>query len=207
MYLSALTALNRKDGKLVILASVAYPAAGRDTAKVAAAYNELVAGTKAGAEKRAKYSHIMLMIENQVRNTHQFPDLAAEAVKQEARLSKTEAAEKLARVKTIYAETERLKAEVDAKFENARQQALELGIIKDDVEVLVPEVIDPVIAAAKELRQKATALLQTAQDAQMAADGAIGQANHDHLVKTAAAALEAAAQADNDATQAESALQ
>ena len=207
MYLSVLTALNRKDGKLVILASAAYPAAGRDTAKVAAAYNELVAGTKAGAEKRAKYSHIMLMIENQVRNTHQFPDLAAEAVKQEARLTKTEAAEKLARVKTIYAETERLKAEVDAKFENARQQAIELGIIEDDAEAPVPETFDPVIAAAKELRQKATALLQTAQNAQMAADGAIGQTNHAQLVKAAEDALEAATHAENDAAQAESALQ
>jgi hypothetical protein len=84
MYLSALVAIERKGRKHVILASVAYPHAGGDASKVAAAYRSMVAGTKDGAEKRAKYSHVMFMVENQVRNTHAFPDPVVQEEKQKA---------------------------------------------------------------------------------------------------------------------------
>ncbi len=222
MYLSALTALNRKDGKHVILASVAHAAAGRDTSKVAAAYRALVAGTKDGAEKRAKYSHCMLMIENQVRNTHQFPDLNAQTAKHEAKLARAKASGETAAAQKLLDEAAKAKAAADAQFEAARGKAIELGILEEDEETVAPEVVNPIIAAVKELRQKALALQQPARDAFRAVEDATGlgieaavaardagnlKPEHLTLVEAAISAGKAASQAQTDADQAAAALE
>jgi hypothetical protein len=73
MYFSVLAVIKRKGGKPAILAYAANAAAGGDVCKVAEAYRNLVAGTPKAAAARAEYSHCILILDNQVRNQHEFP--------------------------------------------------------------------------------------------------------------------------------------
>jgi hypothetical protein len=134
MFFSALTALNRKDGKLVILASVAYASAGGNTAKVAEAYRKLVAGTPAAAEQRAKYSRCMLMLDNQVRNTHEFPDPVVQEARQKAAVSDAAARQlEAARQKLQAAATQGRKSLEE--FQAAVDQARAAGVPIDESEI------------------------------------------------------------------------
>lgn len=187
MYLSALAALDRKNCKLVILASVAHPAAGRDSAKVAAAYNDLIAGTPAGAAKRAKYSHVVFMIDNQVRNQHQFPDPVALAEKQTA-LEKQTAEAQLREAQSRLDIATKAKDAADAQHAAAQAHASSLGVITEPAKPAQTVVSPPPQTKVPDfgaLRAEAERLHGIASAASAAATAAKGKPEEEALIMAA----------------------
>jgi len=72
--LSYLAARDRATGEVKLLAFAANIAGGRENGLVGKKYNEFLAA--AGGELRAEYSHILFVIDNNVRGHHDFPDPA-----------------------------------------------------------------------------------------------------------------------------------
>lgn len=189
MYLSALTALDRKTGKLVILASVGHPAAGRDCAKVATAYQELVGGTPAGAKARAKYSYALFMVDNQVRNQHQFPDPVALAEKQTA-FEKQTAEAQLREAQSRLDIATKAKDAADAQHSAAQAHAASLGVSVEPANPAKPAapVVSPPetkVPDLSELRAEAERLHDIAAAASAAATAAKGKPEEEALIMAA----------------------
>jgi len=129
MLLSTLAGLNRKDGKLVILAQAAHILSGGDVSKVTRAYQTLLGNTDVGAKQRAQFSHVLFVVDNQVRASHEFPDLPALAENAARALEITAASEALqaAKVKmqASRADAEALRAEIEQANAQARAAGLE----------------------------------------------------------------------------------
>lgn len=129
MLLSTLAGLNRKDGKLVILAQVAHILSGGDVSKVTRAYQTLLGNTDVGAKQRAQFSHVIFVVDNQVRATHEFPDLPALAENAARALEITAASEALAAAKlklqAAQSADQALRAEITAANEQARAAGLD----------------------------------------------------------------------------------
>jgi hypothetical protein len=79
MYLSLVSALSRKDGKVKILAVCGSPMAGAQSAEVAATYQKALSSNPEGAKLREAYSHLVYIVDNAMRGQHHFPDLQAQA--------------------------------------------------------------------------------------------------------------------------------
>ena len=201
MYLSALTALDRKTGKLVILASVGHSASGRDCSKVAAAYQALIAGTPDGAAKRAKYSHVLFMVDNQLRNQHQFPDPLVEAEKA-ARIERQEAEARLKEAQARLTEASKVKDAADAQHAAAQAHAASLGVTIQAPTLPVVTTTTTAPAEAPEitaLRAEAERLDGLASAASAAAIAAAGKSEEEALIT-------AAIKADTEAKLAKDAL-
>src|SRR5947209_7093259 len=78
LHLSYIAARARATGEIHILQLAGAVAAGRDNAEVAACYREFVAPDENGAELRATFSHVLFVIDNNVRGHHEFADPALE---------------------------------------------------------------------------------------------------------------------------------
>jgi uncharacterized membrane protein YqiK len=78
---------------------------GDEAAAVSRAYEELMASTPEGAEMRARFEGVLMMLDNNVIATHVFPDLAAEEADRLAAKAKA----------TARAASAKAKAEAEAK--------------------------------------------------------------------------------------------
>jgi len=97
MFLSTLKALDRKSGKPVTLIEVVSTGPGAtEVGKVSAAYQKIIGSGSEGVAMRAKYSSVLFMVDNQVRNLHHFPDIVAQQAKAQDSAALSAAREQLA---------------------------------------------------------------------------------------------------------------
>lgn len=157
MLLSTLAGLNRKDGKLVILAQAAHILSGGDVSKVTRAYQTLLGNTDVGAKQRAQFSHVLFVVDNQVRASHEFPDLPALAENAARALQISAAAEAVTAAKAKLAAAMTASKDLRAEIMQANEQARAAGLdeipLPGDVEQMRTE-LERLEAELEKLRKQ-----------------------------------------------------
>lgn len=130
MFLSFVKALSRKSRKLVTLAEVVSEAAGQvSLQKVSDAWAMVQSPGKQGEQARNEYSHVIFVVENEVRGRLSFTQVEAQKEEQLRAQQIRDAAEKLqvvkAKMEAAQSADQALRAEITAANEQARAAGLE----------------------------------------------------------------------------------
>jgi hypothetical protein len=144
IHLSYVAARNRATGEIETLVHIESLLGGADVSPIARLLNQFTGGTPEGAELRAKYSHVLGVVENQERHVLEFPDPAIAQREQKARelaAAREEAERKAADERAAKAAAANVKT-ITAERKEADTR---VAILEQELEAIVPAPAAPLL--------------------------------------------------------------